>query len=41
MELIARAILAERERCAKIVEGYADGDWQPEIAAAIRKGEAP
>lgn len=33
--LVSEAILAERERCAKIAEIYADS----EIAAAIRKGE--
>lgn len=35
--LVARAILAERERCAKIVDGYV-GTGQ--IVAAIRKREA-
>lgn len=47
-EAIARAILAERERCAKIAEGFdRNRDWVPgsifdrlyrEVATSIRQG---
>lgn len=36
VDSIARAILAERERCAKIADAFAHRDTGREIAAAIR-----
>jgi hypothetical protein len=40
VEAAARAILAERERAAKIADACPDTHWGPTIAAAIRKGAA-
>lgn len=43
-EAVAQAVAAERERCAKIADGYADDPRDPaantatDIAAAIRRG---
>jgi hypothetical protein len=39
--VIDSAVVAERERCAKIAEKYQgyDENWAVDIAAAIRKGE--
>lgn len=41
IEKIARAIMAERERCAKIVEAFDETtvDGRAELAAAIRGGK--
>jgi hypothetical protein len=39
---IARAIMAERDRCAKVAEEFRRGAGDPvcaQVAAAIRKGE--
>lgn len=45
VDLAARAILAERERAATVVENFADPRNHPAcadlIAAAIRKGSTP
>lgn len=40
IEIVARAIMAERERCAKVAES--NNEWPQEgeeIATAIRKGQ--
>lgn len=42
LSAIERAVIAERERCAKIVESYANGDLEEDcktIAAEIRVSE--
>lgn len=40
-KMIAEAVAAERERCARLVEGYRGriGIYAVELAATIRKGE--
>jgi hypothetical protein len=39
IEVWDKAVAAERERCAKLVEKFADGPWLLEIVRRIREGE--
>ena len=38
---VEAAVVAERERCAKVAETCPDSHWWPWVATAIRKGEQP